>query len=219
MRNREPRGFAAAAFAPALFRSSPTTNRTPKFRVPAASNFSAATIIEAMMPFASQDPRPQMNSLSSREAKNGGTVSMCVESVMIGSPQQAKTLSRLGSTGMRSIWPLCRAAMADKCARQFEQIHCHLSFLEEQNERKEPRGKYSGRYLSIALHPDGTDDSGQALDPSPNRSGFSYRCDFGGQQQTGPFCAGVRSCSKKLARLLMASAPLPRKIKFTGTSR
>src|SRR6266481_8635991 len=91
-------------------------------------------------------------------------------------------------------------------------------FWRSKSERKEPRGEHSGRCLSIALHPDGTDDSGQALNLSPNRSGFSYRCDFGGQQQTGPFCAGVRSCSNKLARLLMASAPLPRKIKFTGTS-
>jgi hypothetical protein len=117
------------------------------------------------------------------------------------------------------LFVVCGRLHVDERARQFEQIHCHLNFLEEQNERKEPRGKYSGRCLSIALHPDGTDDSRQALDPSPNRSGFSYRCDFGGQQQNGPFCAGVRSCSKKLARLLMASAPLPRKIKFTGTSR
>ncbi len=33
------------------------------------------------MPLVSQAPRPQMNSSSSREGKNGGTVSMWVESV------------------------------------------------------------------------------------------------------------------------------------------
>ena len=55
-----------------------------------------------------------------------------------------------------------------------------------------------------------TDDSGQVLDLPPNRCGFSYRCDFGGQQfvafdltgpftsdltgrKDGPFCTGVRS--------------------------
>ena len=40
--------------------------------------------MEAMMPLASQAPRPQMCSSSSREAKNGGTVSMWVESVTTG---------------------------------------------------------------------------------------------------------------------------------------
>ena len=48
-------------------------------RLPAAPP--TALIMEAMMPLVSQAPRPQMNSSSSREAKNGGTVSMWVESV------------------------------------------------------------------------------------------------------------------------------------------
>jgi hypothetical protein len=39
----------------------------------------------------------------------------------------------------------------------------------------------SGCRLSIALHPVMTDDSGQILDLAPNRCGFSYRGDFGGQ--------------------------------------
>jgi len=38
-----------------------------------------------------------------------------------------------------------------------------------------------GSRLSIALHPDFPDDSGQALDLPPNRHGLSYRNDFGGQ--------------------------------------
>jgi hypothetical protein len=77
------------------------------------------------------------------------------------------------------------------------------------------------------------DDSGQVLDLPPNRSDFSYRCDFGGQKHlafdpagpsnsnlTGrkerPFRSGVRSESVLLAWLLMASAPLPRKIQSRG---
>jgi len=57
------------------------------------------------------------------------------------------------------------------------------------------------------------DDSGQVLDLPPNRGGFSYRCDFGGQQK-GPFCSGIRCWSETLTRLLMASAPLPRQYEF-----
>jgi hypothetical protein len=74
-----------------------------------------------------------------------------------------------------------------------------------------------GCCLSIALHPvqcltpEGAsimDDSGQALDLPPNRRGFSYRCDFGGQQllafdllgrKERPFRTGVRSESELLA--------------------
>jgi hypothetical protein len=76
----------------------------------------------------------------------------------------------------------------DERARQLGQIHCHLTFSGgAKDERKEPRGEHSGHCLSIALHPDVTDDSGQALNLSPNPNGFSYRCDFGGQQKNGPF--------------------------------
>ena len=60
--------------------------------------FSTAKIMDAMMPLVSHAPRPQMYSSSSREGKNGGTVSMCVESVTTGSPHQASTLKRFGST-------------------------------------------------------------------------------------------------------------------------
>src|SRR5580704_10983583 len=58
MRKREPRGSRAAASAPALLRSSPTTKSKPKLRTPAASNFSAAAIMLAMMPLASAEPTP-----------------------------------------------------------------------------------------------------------------------------------------------------------------
>ena len=61
----------------------------PKLRTPPSSSASAALIMAAMMPLVSQAPRPQMNSSSSREGKNGGTVSMWVESVTVGrSPQR-----------------------------------------------------------------------------------------------------------------------------------
>src|SRR5713101_8937422 len=40
-----------------------------------------------------------------------------------------------------------------KRARQFEKIHSNQAFLDERNERKEPRGYQSGCHLSIALHP------------------------------------------------------------------
>jgi hypothetical protein len=43
---------------------------------------------------------------------------------------------------------------------------------------------------------------------NPSSGDFSYRCDFGGQQQH-PFCAGLRSESEWRTALLMASAPLP----------
>ena len=58
------------------------------------------------MPLVSQAPRPQMYSSSSREGKNGGTVSMWVESVTTGSPKVAKTLKRCGSTSIRLDAPL-----------------------------------------------------------------------------------------------------------------
>jgi len=54
----QPRGEAAAVMAPMLLRSSPTTNRSPKLRVPLARSDSAAEIMAAMMPLASQEPRP-----------------------------------------------------------------------------------------------------------------------------------------------------------------
>jgi len=97
-------------------------------------------------------------------------------------------------------------------------------FLEERNERKEPGRKYRvGCRLSIALHPFVTDDSGQALDLPPNPALLSQRAGFGGQLlqtakvafdfvgRRSPFRSGVESGSEQLARLLLASAPLPRK--------
>jgi hypothetical protein len=69
------------------------------------------------------------------------------------------------------------------------------------------------------------DDSGQALDLPPNRGGFRYRCDFGGQEHLAfdinsrkerPFRPGVRSESELPAWLLMVSAPLPRQSKSSA---
>ena len=73
-----------------------------------------AKIMDAMMPLVSHAPRPQINSPSSRDAKNGGTVSMCVESVTTGSPQCANTLKRCGSTGMRSTRPPVDSARRER---------------------------------------------------------------------------------------------------------
>ena len=80
-------------------------------------------------------------------------------------------------------------------AREFENIHSNQSFLDERNERKEPRGYESGLPPLDSASSNGTDDSGQALDLPPNRRGFSYRCDFGGQQLQplkSPFRASAR---------------------------
>ena len=84
-------------------------------RSPASSSASTAVSMEAMMPLVSHAPRPQTWSSSSREAKNGGTVSMWVESVTVSSlPHWAKMLNRRGSTSMRSTRPSNRAASGFK---------------------------------------------------------------------------------------------------------
>ena len=62
----------------------PRRRAARNFALPAASKSSAAPIMAAMMPLASAEPRPQMNSSSSLEGKNGGTVSICVDSVTFG---------------------------------------------------------------------------------------------------------------------------------------
>ena len=58
-----------------------------------------AKIMDAMMPLVSQAPRPQMYWSSSREGKNGGTVSIWVDNVTMGSPNVASTLKRRGFDG------------------------------------------------------------------------------------------------------------------------
>ena len=118
MTNFEPRGFLAAHKAPRLSFSSPTTNSKPKLRVRAASRFSAAEIIAAMMPFVSHAPRPRINSSSSLEGKNGGTVSMWVDSVTTGVPHVAKTLKRSGETSICSTAPAVDAASFESVANK-----------------------------------------------------------------------------------------------------
>ena len=59
IRNRLPFGFRFAAFAPAESRSSPDTNSNP-IRKPAARSTSAAATCAAIIPFASETPRPCM---------------------------------------------------------------------------------------------------------------------------------------------------------------
>ncbi len=57
IRSRLPRGCRFAIFAPKLSRSSPTRNSSPA-RTPASCRRSAAAICAAMIPLASQAPRP-----------------------------------------------------------------------------------------------------------------------------------------------------------------
>src|SRR5260370_39911294 len=103
-----------------------------KFVVTGASKFSAAAIIAAIIPFASQEPRPQMHSPSSREPKKGGTVSMCVELVPTRSPQEAKILSRLSSAGVRALGEAECVTTRDKSGRGedravFAWLVCHTT--------------------------------------------------------------------------------------------
>jgi hypothetical protein len=73
-----------------------------------------------------------------------------------------------------------------------------------------------------------TDDSEQGLGLSPNRSGCSYRNDFGGNSglynlaggdPTAPFTPASEAESEKTAALLMASAPLSRPYECNGEGR
>src|SRR5215472_7617654 len=73
-----------------------------KLRVPEDKSDRAAATMAAMMPLASQEPRPWIKVSSSREGKNGGTVSRCVERVTTGSPKERNRLSRSGSALCRS---------------------------------------------------------------------------------------------------------------------
>src|SRR6266852_8017898 len=55
-----------------------------------------------------------MCSLSSRDATNGGTVSICVESVTAGRPHSAYTLNRSGETSIASAVPPVGAARPER---------------------------------------------------------------------------------------------------------
>ena len=57
MRNFDPLGDLLASTAPAESRSSPTTKSSPTL-TPASRSWSAAATCAAMMPYASQEPRP-----------------------------------------------------------------------------------------------------------------------------------------------------------------
>src|SRR4029077_10094769 len=144
-------------------------------------------------PLASHAPRPQRNSSSSREGKNGGTVSICVESVTIGLPQLAKTLKRCASTCMRSRWPPYFAASGERWRNRNSPAPASLFVTDsistsarvsskrsivvfqgmERKRREEPK-KTRGCRSSIALHPHNftTDDSGQVLGLAPSRPGI-----------------------------------------------
>ena len=93
-RNADCDAMRLAAAAPSLPRSSPATNSNPTRDSPASRSCSAAATCAARMPFASQEPRPNSRSPSTRLAKNGGTQSKCVENTSRGSPIAAITLLR-----------------------------------------------------------------------------------------------------------------------------
>jgi hypothetical protein len=75
MRKRLFTGSVFAARAPSEPFSSPTTNSTPMRFSPAVTRLSAATIMAAAIPFASEAPRPKRRVPSNRGGTNGGTVS------------------------------------------------------------------------------------------------------------------------------------------------
>src|SRR5580704_5402303 len=100
----------------------------------------------------------------------------------MGSPQHANTLSRFGSAAMRSSRPEVRAARNDNCANKKSATACSRFvvdsistrarvsskrfmrtnyFWREQNERKEPRKKYS-RLLPLDSAPSGFSTGGKA---------------------------------------------------------
>src|SRR5579859_2940162 len=128
---------------------------------------------------------------------------MCVDIVTTGSPNAANTFSRPGSTAMRSAAPPKCAASTESSANKKSPTAFSFFVVDSMSTSARVNAKTSippaisgwkrnetrGCRLSIALHPVHfarqagafTDDSGQALDPSPNRRGFSYRCDFGGE--------------------------------------
>ena len=71
-----------------------------------------------------------MYSSSSREGKNGGTTSMCVEKVTNGSSHVASTLKRPGSTSRRSALPPVRAASSDRYSSRYTPTACSLFVID-----------------------------------------------------------------------------------------
>src|SRR5882672_3334512 len=112
---------------------------------------------------------------SSREAKKGGTVSVWVDRVTCGSPNERKMLSRPGSAGWRLRWAWYFAASGERWAKRKSATSFSWPVVESMStsarvsskrfialtqmggslqkgrnrERVEPRGSH----LSIALHP------------------------------------------------------------------
>src|SRR4029077_163766 len=96
----------------------------------------------AIIPLVSHAPRPRTNSPSSLDAKNGGTVSMCVDSVTTGVPQAAKTLNRSVETSIRSPDPPVRAASFDSAANKKSPTAFSLPVIDSTsiNERVNAKG-------------------------------------------------------------------------------
>ena len=104
--------------APALLRSSPTTNRIRNCArlFPAAHSSSNHRSDNAFGVARAAAPDERT---STREGMKGGTVSIWVERTTVGSPNWTKMLSRCGSTGIRSILPSNRVDRSLKsCQRK-----------------------------------------------------------------------------------------------------
>jgi hypothetical protein len=88
-------------------------------------------------------------------------------------------------------------------------------------EKEKPRGdRLEFLHFPIALHPflPATDDSGRVFSRPPNPRGISFLRRFR-RRLPCPFRAGLRSISEQRARLLMASAPLPRPLQASRSGK
>ena len=182
--------------------------------MPSARSCSTEQIIAAMMPLASQAPRPQKNSSSSLKGKKGGTVSMCVDSVTIGVPSACKNVKalrfNLHSFGSRTVFRCERTKIAKqefagrvvvksptRCQRA--RVSANRSMVAfcngiERKRRERPK-EIQGCHSSIALHPHKftTDDSGQVLALAPSLPGIQLPRRLRRINSTYPFRAGVRN--------------------------
>ena len=118
MRKRAPRGFAAATFAPALLRSSPTTKSNPKFVVAGVEKFFRSGDHRGDDAFRVARPAPP-NKFRVFERRKERRHGIHVRGKRDdGLAPAAKILSRFGSTAIRSSRPEVRAARNDSWANK-----------------------------------------------------------------------------------------------------
>src|SRR3954449_7504113 len=113
----------------------------------------------AIPPLVSHAPRPRMNSSSSEEGKNGGTVSMWVESTTAGSPHAAKTLKRSPSTGIFSTAPPDASTRSSRYRKRKSPISRSFPVVESMSIRARVRAKmFMGGADHIRPRPPGRSD-------------------------------------------------------------